>query len=102
MQEEFMELKRIGPLSAGKILGVMGFILGLLMGLFTIVVSMATSAYFGDYFGDSSIMSVMFGVGSILVMPFLYGIIGFLQGLVGAWLYNLIAKFLGGIRLELQ
>ncbi len=97
-----MELKRIGPLSAGKILGVMGFTLGLLMGLFTIVVSMATSAYFGDYFGDSSMMSVMFGVGSILVMPFIYGVLGFFQGLFGAWLYNLIAGILGGIQLELQ
>ncbi|MEJ2549950.1 MAG: hypothetical protein P8Z42_07875 [Anaerolineales bacterium] len=97
-----MELKRIGPLSAGKILGVMGFIVGLLMGVFTIVVSMATSAYFGDSFRNSSIMSAVFGIGSILVMPFIYGIIGFLQGLVGAWLYNLIAQFLGGVHLDLE
>lgn len=97
-----MELRRIGPLSAGKVLGAMGFIMGLLVGLFTIIVSMATSAFFGDFFEDSSMLSSIFGIGSLLVMPFIYGIIGFLQGLIGAWLYNLIAQFLGGIRLELQ
>jgi hypothetical protein len=97
-----MELKRIGPLSAGKVLGIMSFVMGLVIGLITVVFSLATSAYFGDVFGDSSTLSMMFGFGSLLIMPFIYGVLGFIQGLIGAWLYNLIARILGGIHLELQ
>lgn len=97
-----MELKRIGPLSTGKVLGIMSFVLGLVVGLIFVVFSLATSAFFGDVFGDSSTISMMFGFGSILIMPFIYGVLGFIQGLIGAWLYNLIAGLLGGIQLELQ
>jgi len=48
-----MELKRIGPLSTGKVMGVMYFVLGLVMGLITVVLSLVTSAYFGEAFDDS-------------------------------------------------
>ena len=97
-----MELKRIGPVSAGKVLGVMYFVLGLIMGLIGVLFSLATSAYFGDFFGDSSMFSMAFGFGSILILPFINAILGFIQGVITAWLYNLIARILGGIRLELQ
>ncbi len=97
-----MELKRIGPLSAGKVLGAMYFVLGLVMGLIGVVFSLATSAYLGDVFGDSSTLSIMFGFGSIIILPFIYAILGFIQGLITAWLYNLIAGILGGIKLEIK
>jgi len=97
-----MELKRIGPLSTGKVMGVMYFVLGLVMGLITVVLSLVTSAYFGEAFDDSSTLSVMFGFSSIIIIPFIYAIVGFIQGLLSAWLDNLIAGILGGIRLEIQ
>ena len=34
--------------------------------------------------------------------PFLYGGIGFVFGAIGAWIYNVIAKRLGGIEIELE
>jgi hypothetical protein len=33
--------------------------------------------------------------------PFLYGAIGFVFGAIGAWIYKLIAKRLGGIEIQL-
>ena len=45
---------------------------------------------------------VLFGVGSIILFPILYGILGFLGGLITALPYNLIARFVGGIELELE
>ncbi len=37
-----------------------------------------------------------------LFLPVFYGVFGFLAGALGAWLYNAIARRLGGIRIELK
>jgi hypothetical protein len=44
----------------------------------------------------------MFGVGAIILLPVLYGGLGFVAALVGAWLYNLISGFVGGIEIDAQ
>ena len=38
----------------------------------------------------------------LLVMPFFYALFGFLFTLFGAWVYNFIAKHLGGIEFTTQ
>jgi hypothetical protein len=35
-------------------------------------------------------------------MPIIYAIMGFIMGVIGAWLYNLIAKWVGGVQIELE
>ena len=37
-----------------------------------------------------------------LLAPFIYGVMGFLMGAFTAWVYNLVARKIGGIRLELK
>jgi hypothetical protein len=37
-----------------------------------------------------------------ILFPILYGLMGFAAGAIGALLYNLFAKWLGGIELQLQ
>jgi Transmembrane domain of unknown function (DUF3566) len=37
-----------------------------------------------------------------LFAPVIYGLLGFLVGALSAWLYNVTAKYVGGIRLELR
>ena len=37
-----------------------------------------------------------------ILAPFLYGAMGFVFGAIGAWIYNLIAKRLGGIEIQLE
>jgi hypothetical protein len=37
-----------------------------------------------------------------IVAPFLYGAMGFVFGALGAWIYNLTAKWLGGIEIQLE
>lgn len=44
----------------------------------------------------------MFGVFFALLMPVLYGIIGFITGAIGGLLYNVFAKMVGGFQLELE
>jgi hypothetical protein len=44
----------------------------------------------------------MLGVGAIFILPIFYGGIGFIGMLIAAWLYNVIAGFVGGIELDVQ
>jgi hypothetical protein len=35
-------------------------------------------------------------------MPVIYAVMGFVFGVLGAWVYNLIAKWIGGIEVEVE
>lgn len=37
-----------------------------------------------------------------VIFPFLYGIVGFLMTAIGCLIYNLIAKWIGGIEFEIE
>ena len=80
-----MILKRIGVLSCGKIMGALyaliGLIIGAIISLLSLVGAMAGLAS-GE---DEAIFGVFFGVGAILFMPILYGVFGFIGGLITAF-----------------
>ena len=42
------------------------------------------------------------GLGGIFIvmLPILYGAMGFIGGIIGALIYNLVAKWIGGIEVE--
>lgn len=42
------------------------------------------------------------GLGFALFMPIIYGLMGFVVGLVGALIYNLIAGWVGGIECQFE
>ena len=42
----------------------------------------------------------MFGMG--ILMPVIYGVMGFILGVIGAAVYNLVARWIGGIELEVE
>lgn len=91
------EITYIQPKSAGKILGVLYAIFGLVFGLFFTLISIFTSSASGN-----SAEGIIFGFGSVIVLPILYGVMGFLAGVLGAIIYNFIAKKVGGLKLDLQ
>ncbi|MBT8114022.1 MAG: DUF3566 domain-containing protein [Arenicella sp.] len=41
-------------------------------------------------------------LGLMLAMPFLYLIIGYIMTIIGAWIYNFVARFTGGIQFQLS
>lgn len=98
-----MLIKRIRPMSLGKILGALYGICGLFLGLIFALVSLAIPSL-----GSSSPQaafpgaSLFFGVGSIIFLPIFYGVLGFVGGVICAALYNGLAKFVGGVVLDVE
>ena len=45
---------------------------------------------------------VLFGVGAIVLLPIFYGLIGLVGGAIAAALYNLTARLIGGLELDLE
>jgi hypothetical protein len=37
-----------------------------------------------------------------ILMPVIYGVMGFIGGVIGAAVYNLVARWIGGIELEVE
>jgi len=59
------------------------------------------SGFASNTFGAAG-LGAMVGVGAIVIFPILYGCIGFVTTLIGAWLYNAVAGLVGGIEMEMQ
>ncbi|HEX6199700.1 MAG TPA: hypothetical protein VF150_05500 [Thermoanaerobaculia bacterium] len=100
-----MIVKRIGVLSLGKVMGTIYGGMGLLFGLIFSFVSLLGAAFgaaFQDGSGLESMFGLVFGVGAVVFLPVFYGLMGFLAGLLTAALYNLAARFVGGLVLELE
>ena len=89
-----VKLKKIGVLSLAKIFGLLYALFGLILG---ILFSLFSSIGFGvDETGS------YFGIGSILILPIMYGILGFIGGIITAYFYNLIADRIGGLEIEIE
>ena len=98
-----MELKRIDALSCSKVLALLYAGIGLLMGcLFSFFAIVGTVTGIGAHGADAVLPGFLFGVGAAVVLPVFYGVMGGIMGLLGATLYNLTARLVGGIRVELR
>ena len=93
-----MIIRRIGPLSAGKVAGVLYAGFGLVFGAIFSLVAMAGGMAAPE--DGSAIFGAVFGVAAIVVLPIMYGVLGFVTAVFGAWLYNLAASVTGGVELN--
>jgi hypothetical protein len=93
-----MVVRRVGPLSFAKISGLIYAIFRLVAGAFFALVSplAGTTSQLPAGFGP------LFGVAAIIIFPLLYGVIGFVVSLIGAWIYNGIAGIVGGVNIEVE
>ena len=98
-----MRIKRVAPLSLGKMMGGLNGLMGLLFGGIVSVASLfgAMGAALGEEAGGA-IVGLIFGVGAVIIMPLFYGFMGFVMGLITALIYNLVAGLFGGIEIEVE
>ena len=85
-----VRMSRIGPLSLGKMTGIIASIFGLSLGLL--------AAVFGDAIGGPILGSHW--LADLIGLTAIYAIGGFVFGVLYAVLYNLLASLVGGIEIE--
>jgi hypothetical protein len=95
-----MVINRVGPVSVAKvaliIYGVLGLFFGGIISLFALAGSMIA-----DQSGSRS-LGALFGVGAIVILPICYAVIGAIGALIMTGIYNLAARAMGGIELDVQ
>jgi hypothetical protein len=102
LRGDLMVIRRIEPISAAKVQGVLGAVIGLLIGACFTLLALAFGglAAASDEGAGAGIVGMLMGAGAIIILPIFYGIFGFIGGLIWAFLYNLAAKFTGGLEIE--
>ncbi|HWR15660.1 MAG TPA: hypothetical protein VN577_12585 [Terriglobales bacterium] len=93
-----VRLKSVGVLSAAKVSGLLHAGLSLL--LIPIFVLMALAMSFAPKAANEP--SPMFFVVFAFFAPFIYGAMGFILGAIGAFVYNLVAGWIGGLELRFE
>jgi hypothetical protein len=99
-----MVLRSVGVLSAGKIMGVLGAFGGLLAGAILALVGLLGGVVQHQQGGpgNGALPAMFVGVGAVVFLPILYGIFGFIGGMIYALFYNLAAGIIGGLELDLD
>jgi hypothetical protein len=97
---KMQRIKSVGVLSLAKVSGLCYGAMGLLFVPFFLLFSIVTSIA-GKQAGAPP-FAPLFGVAFAVCAPILYGAMGFVLGALGAFIYNLIAGWIGGIEIELQ
>jgi hypothetical protein len=91
-------LRSVGAMSCAKIMGTAYFCLGLIFVPFILL-----GGFVAPLLGNQSSQPLA-GIAMwflALLVPIVYGFMGFVMGALSAWVYNLAARWIGGIRLEL-
>jgi hypothetical protein len=91
------QLSYVAPVRAGVVLAVLYAVLSVCVAPFVLLGAVQSSQS-----GNAGGPPIILGIGFAILMPFLYAGIGFLVGLIGAAVYNLIAKWTGGFEIELR
>ena len=100
-----MVIKRVSPLSAAKVAGVLyaglGLVIGACISLFSMFMGAAMSGSSSEL-PSGPLFGMLFGVGALIAMPIFYGVMGVIGGAIGALLYNLAAGIIGGLEIDVQ
>ncbi len=95
-----VEIKSIAPIRCGIVLAVLYALLGLIEALFLIPIMSLTPSE-----GQNALppgMRAMFGVGGLILIPLFAAIAGFIGGIISALVYNLVARWTGGLEVRIE
>jgi len=100
------EIKKINVLSVAKIqsfLMIAGYLVWMI--LFILLSLLFAGSYYFDHFFDFNLDlgELIYGpsILTLFVGLIIFGIIGFITGAIGALIYNLIASWIGGIKMDI-
>lgn len=96
------EIKRINILSVAKIYGLSMAFVGLIIGIFVGFAMFFFGTFVGPDNNYSSYFGVSLGIIGLLAMPILFGLLGLIFGGLASFFYNILASWLGGVKIELE
>lgn len=83
----------------GKIFLVVYALFGLIAGALFTLVAITGLSMSG---GSGTRAGMLFGIGAIILIPIIYGILGFISGVIFGAIYNIAARYVGGIEMEVE
>jgi len=92
----YWRVKRVGVLSVGLMSALINALVGLLVSLAALLIPFVRTVALGRFHG--ALGRAIF----LLALPVLNGAVGFIAGVVAAALYNLAARWAGGVRVLLE
>jgi hypothetical protein len=97
-----MVINRVSPLSVAKLAGLLYAVLGLIFGAIISIIALAGGMGVNADEPDAAFPSLIFGAGAVIVLPILYGCMGFVMTLLMAALYNVSARIVGGVQIDVS
>lgn len=79
-----IQIKHVSVLQSGKVFAGIYLVIAVPMVAFLMLMS--------SFSGEAAAM----GIGGAIGMAILYPLLGFISGVIGAWLYNIVAARIGG------
>ena len=99
------EVRKIDPVSAGRMLVVVGLVMGLVIGFLLLIVIWfvgGITGWTGDGSGGRVVASLALGIVALVGMPIIGALVGFLGGYLGGGVYNFFSNWYGGIVIETE
>ena len=98
------KLKRIAPVKFGIVTGAVYGLISLIFVPFLLLGSLASAfAFASSHHGTVQAgLSTVIGLILCIAFPVIYAALGCLFGMLGAWLYNVVAHWTGGIEFEVE
>lgn len=97
-----IKITAINPISLGMFVGIFYAVIGIAIGII-LAFGSTFSAWFGQG-GYSFFQGLGFGLAvgflGIIVYPFIYFIIGWIQGAVFGFIFNIATSYMGGLEIE--
>jgi len=98
-----MVIRRVNPISAAKVSGMVGVMLGLIFGACVSLIGLVAgglASAAADAPNGGAFVGMLFGAGAIVILPIVYGVFMFVVGLLYAAIFNLASKWVGGLEVE--
>ena len=95
-------INRVGVLSLAKVLAVLYALFGLIFGALMAAFSLIGAGFAQATDAEGAWVGALFGVGAVILLPILYGVMGFVGGALTAFLYNICSGIIGGVEIEVR
>ena len=101
-----LQIKKLGVLSVAKIQAVVGLVIGLIIGVLYFIIFAVFGAVIMGLAGQQGAaaggITIIYGIAALIGFPIFYAVLGFIGGAIVSFVYNLVARSIGGIEIEVE